>query len=134
MQYQVPQFIEIEDKPIGPFTFKQFLYLAGGAGLCFILWVYLPRYVAVPLILPIAGLAAALAFYKINNRPFVMVLEAAAKYALTKKLYIWRKENRQKETKQIELAGTAAPVPIPRLSGSKLSDLAWSLDIQERVK
>jgi hypothetical protein len=133
MQYQVPQFIEIEDKPIGPFTFKQFLYLAGGAGLCFILWVYLPRYLSVPLIVPIAILAAALAFYKINNRPFILVLEAALRYALTKKLYIWRKENKQKETKEITLAGQA-PLAIPRLSGSKLTDLAWSLDIQERVK
>ena len=27
MQYQVPQFIEVEDKIFGPLTFKQFLYI-----------------------------------------------------------------------------------------------------------
>ncbi len=33
MRFEVPQFIDVEDKIFGPFTFKQFLYLAGGAGL-----------------------------------------------------------------------------------------------------
>src|SRR3989344_2665997 len=32
MEYQVPQFIEVEDKIIGPLTLKQFIYLAGEAG------------------------------------------------------------------------------------------------------
>ena len=42
MDYQVPQFIEVEDKLVGPLTFKQFVYLAGGAGICVILFVFLP--------------------------------------------------------------------------------------------
>ena len=42
MQFQVPQFIEIEDKIFGPLTFKQFIYLAGGGGLCFLLYTILP--------------------------------------------------------------------------------------------
>ena len=32
MQFQVPQFIEIEDKIIGPFTGRQFAFLLGGFG------------------------------------------------------------------------------------------------------
>ena len=40
MQFQVPQFIEIEDKIIGPFTVKQFIYLVGGAGMDFIILKY----------------------------------------------------------------------------------------------
>ena len=30
MQYQVPQFIEVEDKIFGPLTFKQLVYVVGG--------------------------------------------------------------------------------------------------------
>ena len=33
MMFSVPQFIDVEDKIIGPLTLKQFIYLAGGAGL-----------------------------------------------------------------------------------------------------
>lgn len=135
MNFQVPQFIEIEDKPIGPFTFKQFIYLAGGAGICFIFWVYLPHFVAVIFIIPLGLLALALAFYKINNRPFILIMEAALKYWLGKKLYTWKREAKQAKATDIDsLIAPTAGVNIPRLSQSKLSDLAWSLDIQEKVK
>jgi len=42
MRFKVPQFIDIEDKIFGPFSFKQFVYLAGGAGLCYIFFKTLP--------------------------------------------------------------------------------------------
>jgi hypothetical protein len=42
MQFQVPQFLDVEDKIIGPFTIKQFLYLAGGAGFAYLSWRYIP--------------------------------------------------------------------------------------------
>ena len=38
MRFEVPQFIEIEDKIIGPLTWKQFIYLAGGVGALLILY------------------------------------------------------------------------------------------------
>src|ERR1700722_10293288 len=97
MQFQVPQFIEVEDKIFGPLTLKQFIYLAGGAGLCFLLYEFLPHIVAIPLMLVAAGFSAALAFYKINNKPFINVVEAAFKYFFASKLYIWKKVDRRPE-------------------------------------
>jgi hypothetical protein len=41
MRYQVPQFIDVEDKVIGPLTIKQFIYLAGGAGMCFVIFHFI---------------------------------------------------------------------------------------------
>ena len=38
MRFEVPQFIEIEDKIFGPFTWKQFVYLAGGVGLAAVIF------------------------------------------------------------------------------------------------
>ena len=55
MQFQVPQFIEVEDKIFGPLTFKQFVYVLGGAGACYLLWRVLPIYAAVPLMIAIGG-------------------------------------------------------------------------------
>ena len=56
MQFKVPQFLDIEDKIFGPFTFKEFVYLAGGAGLCFVLYRLLGLvWGAIP-ILVVAGL------------------------------------------------------------------------------
>ncbi len=65
MRFQVPQFIEIEDKIFGPLTFKQFIYLLGGGGAVFILYVFLPIYLMVFLAIPVALFALALAFYQV---------------------------------------------------------------------
>lgn len=129
MRFQVPQFIEVEDKIFGPLTVKQFIYLAGGAGLCFIIYTYLPFYLAILAIIPVATLAVALALYKVNNRAFIFVIEAAFKYLLANKLYIWKKTDIKIETRKIEKEAPA--VYVPRLSDSKLKDLTWSLDIND---
>ncbi|KKT45281.1 MAG: hypothetical protein UW34_C0001G0040 [Parcubacteria group bacterium GW2011_GWA2_44_15] len=131
MRFQVPQFIEVEDKIFGPFTVKQFIYLAGGAGLCFIFYTYLNFYLAILAIVPVAALSVALAIYKVNNRAFILVIESAFKYLLAGKLYIWKKTDRKPEHKEKETE--ARTIYVPKLSDSKLKDLTWSLDINENV-
>jgi len=133
MNFQVPQFIEVEDKIFGPLTFKQFVYLAGGGGAVFIVYAFLPIYLSVWIMIPLAVLALALAFYRVNNRPFVNVLESAFRYTLTAKLYLWKKQPKAVEPVAITL-GREKPVEIPKLSQSKLRDLAWSLDVKENIK
>ncbi len=131
MQFQVPQFIEIEDKVFGPLTIKQFLYLAGGAGFSYILYALLPSYISYIFILIVVGFSLALAFYKVNEKPFILMVEAAFNYVLSKKLYIWKKQDKKIERK--EEVKTENPVLyVPKLSGSKLADLSWSLDVNER--
>ena len=136
MQFQVPQFIEVEDKIFGPLTFRQFLYLAGGAGLSFIFYVYLPIYIAIFFILPIVGLALALTFYKHNGRDFIFLAEAFSKYLITKKLYLWQKVDRPVFTQKAPAvsAGATADFNLPRLSESKLKELSWSLDIKDNTR
>ena len=95
MRFQVPQFIEVEDKIFGPLTFKQFIYLAGGVGICVISFIFLPKFLAILISLPVAAFSAALAFYKINSKPFINVVEAFVKYSMTNKLYIWKKEDKK---------------------------------------
>lgn len=134
MQYQVPQFIEIEDKIFGPLTLKQFLYLAGGGGICLILFTFLPLFIVVIVGIPIMAGAAALAFYEVNGRPLIVAAEHAFGYILGSKLYLWKQ--RQAETskaiekKPVQL--TESQMPVPKLSESKLKDLAWSLNIKDR--
>lgn len=132
MRFEVPQFVDIEDKIFGPLTFKQFIYLAGGAGLAVVFWIFLPKLIAVPLIAAFMGFAVALAFYKFNGKPFSFIIEAAIRYTMGGKLYIWKKEE-----KPVEQRVLAAPeeeaLAVPRLSDSKLRDLAWSLDVHDSL-
>lgn len=136
MQFQVPQFIEVEDKIFGPLTFKQFVYIAGGAGLSYMLWRVFPIFLAAPLILAVAGLGAALAFFKYNGQPFILALEHGFFYFFHSKLYLWSSEHKPGSTPETKAAAGvpgASDVYVPKLSDSRLHELAWSLDIKERI-
>jgi hypothetical protein len=89
MQYQVPQFIELEDRIIGPLTLKQFLYLAFAGAILFVLWFLFAFYIWIIVALPIIAMAAVFAFLKINDRPFVYFFLAFVKYFTKPKLYIF---------------------------------------------
>lgn len=91
MRFEVPQFIEIEDKIFGPFTWKQFIYLFGGVGIGVVLFITAPFIIFVLLGLPAAGLAVLLAFYPVNNRPFSVFLESVVMYYNSSRIYHWRK-------------------------------------------
>ncbi len=132
MRYQVPQFIDVEDKIIGPFTIKEFMYIVGGGGLCFIAYTFLPLYVAIIAIGLIAPLSIALAFYKINNKPFIDFLESAFLFYTKNNLYIWKKEKKQ-IVQQEKRQDVDPQVYVPRLSDSKLKELSWTLDINENL-
>jgi hypothetical protein len=135
MQFQVPQFIEIEDKIFGPLTIKQFIYITGGAGLSFIVYRFLPLLLAVPLIIVAIGFAFAMAFYQINNKPLIYIVQSAFGYYLSSKLYLWKKKDKspQKNSAPNFSSGNLPPVYISRLSEGKLHDLSWNLDIKENV-
>jgi len=134
MQFQVPQFIEVEDKIFGPLTFKQFIYIGGGAGACYILWRVLPLLIAAPLILVVGGLAAGLAFFQFNGRPFIVALENGFFFLIRGKLYLWNNAAKAKKAPASPLGGQkTVPVYVPKLSESRLHELAWSLDIKERI-
>jgi len=133
MQYQVPQFIEVEDKIIGPLTFKQFVYLAGGGGLCLLFFSIFPLYITFLLSIPVMALSLALSFYKVNGRPFIFVLEHAFGYIMGSKLYLWRQREHEAEKKPEQKPVTTLE-SVPALSENRLKDLAWSLNIKDRVK
>jgi|ERR1035437_4886677 hypothetical protein len=136
MEYQVPQFIEVEDKIIGPLTLKQFLYLAGTAGLCVVFFSYLSLVFAILLSLPLIAFGVSLAFYKVNGKPFIEMLEAGFNFYTSKKLMLW-KYTAPTEVENSAAAATAAAAdaaarPVrgaPRITRGKLSELAWSLDV-----
>jgi len=135
MQFKVPQFLEIEDKIFGPFTFKEFAYLIGGAGMCFILYKLLGlMWGAIP-ILFVGGFALLLTFYKPNEKPFINMVESFFRYNMQDKLYVWEKRKQKKENRNEKTNEKIQMIrDEPRLSGSKLRDLAWSLDVLDAKK
>lgn len=133
MRFQVPQFIEVEDKIFGPLSFRQFAYLAGGAGFCVILYTYGGFFFAALLGLPFLVLAVALAFYRFNNQPFSYLLQSFLMYSINKKLYLWMHRVPNKSKKTARSVPAAAKPYVPKVAANKLKDIAWSLDIKESM-
>jgi hypothetical protein len=122
----------MEDNIFGPLTFKEFSYLAGGAGLCFLLYRLIPStLIAIVFILPVGGFALALAFYRPNNKPFIDMVQSAIVYFSGRKLYIWHKETplvvTGKSAEQIEASSYSS---LPKIGHSKLTDMSFTLATQ----
>ncbi len=91
-RFQLPQFIETETKLVGPFTLRQFLWIAGGAAVLFLLFMTIGGIWALVIGIPIAGVFVALAFIKINSMPLVNYIAYALSYLLNPKRYLYTKE------------------------------------------
>lgn len=136
MQFQVPQFLDVEDKIIGPFTIKQFLYMGGGLGMGYLAFRFIP-YLGVLLGLGFAALGATLAFYKFNNKPFIFIIESAFNYLSNTRFYVWKKKEKPTEFEQSlknfkTVKREASPVTAGKGVSSKLSDLSWMMNVEQK--
>jgi hypothetical protein len=93
MQFQVPQFIETEDKVVGPFSLRQFLYVAVAAIVCSLCYFLLQTWLFIIVSIAVFGLAIALGFVKVGGRPLIKVIFAAGNFYWKPQSYIWKSEN-----------------------------------------
>lgn len=137
MQFRVPQFIDMEDKVVGPFTLKQFGYVLGAGGFSFIIWTFVPiKIIAILLILIVAGLFLSLAFVKVNNRPFADVLESAFAYYTGSKIYTWKQpKDEPSPDSHIDqvVAEATKEVTIAKANKDRLHEVALGLDVFEHT-
>lgn len=119
-QYKVPQNLDIEDKIIGPFTLKQFLYILGGAVACYFIYVILAPYGLTTVILadfPVAALTVAIVFVKINERPFTFFLMSFVTFVSRPQEFIWGRFSGQTDIKM----STGEKMVIRRKEVKKIS-------------
>lgn len=134
MRFKVPQFIDIEDKIFGPFTFKQFMYMGGGLALSYLTYRSLPFFIAIALIAVILAISASLTFVKINGKPFIFTLEAYVRYVINSKMYIWEKKYEPKKAGAPEKGDPVALPQTKNLGETKLQNISWGLNIIEEDK
>ncbi len=91
-RFQLPQFIETETKLVGPFTLRQFLWIAGGAAILFLLFMTIGGLWALIIGIPIAGVFVALAFVRVGDVPLINYVAYAFSYLLNPKRYLYTKE------------------------------------------
>ncbi len=107
--------------------------MVGGAGLSYVVYKFLGLFLSLLLVPPILGVALALTFIKVNNKPFIFTLEAWLKFTINKylmggALYIWKK-GKKKKVEKAEDEKKEEIKFVPKFSESKLRDISWGLDV-----
>ena len=92
MQFQVPQFIDTEDKIVGPFSLKQFAYVGVAGILSAILYFFGQLWLWVIGSIFIFGIALAFAFVRVGGRSFANLVVSAFNFYWKPQTYIWKPE------------------------------------------
>lgn len=129
MHAQVPQFIDIEDRIIGPFTLKQFGYLAAGAVVVGIFYMIFELWIVIIFGIPVFALSGALAFYTKNGRPFIYYAMSFLGYGVKQHIYVWKKPLEEYDIffKQKTLEKEA--MKKVEFTQSSIKKSGWSLDL-----
>ncbi len=92
MEFTVPQFIEKEAKIVGPFTFKQFIFIAIAGGVCIFLFFTVSLFVFIIMTILLLGGAFALAFLKIGKTSLPVFIKNFFSFLFKPKVYLWKKK------------------------------------------
>ncbi len=126
-QFVVPQFIDVEDKIIGPVTTRQFLIILGTALLLFLDYKIMRFAYFVVTGLPIAGLAATFAFARVNGAPFHLFFLNMLQTTRRPKARVWYKDETDAEIRVLMAAPPAPPSKVEpvkeTVSTSRLEEL-----------
>jgi len=135
MRFTVPQFIEHEAKIVGPFTFKQFIFIGIAGAICFILYFSVPFPLFLLSCIVIGGGAMALALLKIGGRSLPGVITNFIKFKLSPKMYLWHKKPgtitilEQKKPKKGE---EKEETPLKVVKKSQLKDVQTKIETKIR--
>ena len=127
MQFQVPQFIETEDKIVGPFSIRQFIYACAAVGVSAVLYFAVGGVVWIIGSIIVFAIAAAMAFVKIEGRPFIDIALAAAHFYWKPQVYIWQPEHPRVQQRprvaQLEPVRSRAALAVGRSLHTTLTTL-----------
>ncbi len=137
-QVTVPQFIESEDKILGPITVRQFVIMFVAAIILFAAYKFADFSVFIVTCIPVGGGAAIFGFLKVNGQPFHFFLLHIVETLKKPSLRVWRRNtgtggfsflHGKTKPASDEIEDEVYQIPEhAHLSGRKLSNLALIVD------
>lgn len=129
----------MEDKIIGPFTMKQFIYLLVSGGAVYGWWSYLQNNfvdfmpIFLVLAIPVGLLGVSFALLKINDRPFEVFVLSMFQFLSTPKQRMWREGYKSEPVIIKDQASTTSLDEGKPKDTRSLDDLSKSLDQQAKL-
>lgn len=132
-QVVVPQFLDVEDKIIGPITVRQFIEMVVGVIIIAVLYRLLDFSAFIFFALIVFGITLIIAFAKINGQVFHIFLLNFLQTMKNPKLKIWKKIRTLKEIREDLARPKDSQPPTVKMqkktvSASRLSEIALIID------
>ncbi len=131
-QFVVPQFIDVEDKIIGPVTTRQFVILLTAALIIFVAYKLADTALFIFLLCLVGGFALILAFVKINGQPFHYFLLNIFQTLRRPSLRIWDRRYSDMELKMIKdlqkVAPTEEKIKVRQITHSRIRQLSLAVN------
>lgn len=129
MMFSVPQFIDIEDKIAGPFTWKQLLWMIGMGAALLVSFKLFDAALFFIVAIPIVLVFVAFAFYKPNGFPLTTYIYYAILFVFRPKIAVWERPTRfQQMAKAPEKKEEAVTPQDKQINHEKLAELARIMD------
>ncbi|MCK4524943.1 MAG: PrgI family protein [Candidatus Andersenbacteria bacterium] len=133
MQYSVPQFIDVEDKVVGPFTGKQALFMIIGFGVLLIAFTFFRISFFLIIAIPTILLTLAFAFWRPKGFTVSRWITNIINFYTTPHLYIWRREPDSRMFKLTQRKQAPKEIQATQVSKNRINELAWLLDTSTSV-
>lgn len=129
MYSNVPQFINKEDKIVGPLTAKQLGWLGAGGVSLIVLWNLFDFSTFLVLAIIVGAICGSFAFYRPYDQPLLKFLTSSIFFAVNPKMYIWKRNYDKIETVSRSQKKKKNTTPTKKtLTNQKISDLSKILD------
>jgi len=136
MMFNVPQFIDVEDKIAGPLTWRQILWMIGMGATLLTFYNLFDSTLFFIISVPTVLLFAAFAFYRPNGMSMTAFFLHAVFFFFRPKVSVWERPatvRRMPQAPKTSENGTQAPPAAKDLSEDRLHELAKILDRHGRV-
>ena len=133
-QFTVPQFIDVEDKIIGPITARQFLIMLSGFMLIAVCYKIFSFNLFLGLGILIFAISGVFAFFKVNGMPFHFFVLNFSQTTVRPGTRVWNHEFGKEQVTSFEeqkiISYKNEDRPKRNFTTSRLSELALIVDTQ----
>ena len=128
MLFNVPQFLDIEDKIVWPLTAKQLGWLAMGGVILLVLYGFLDNQAMIIAGIIVGGICGAFAFYRPYNQPLIKFIFSSIYFVLRPKIYVWKRDAEKIEIARGFSQKKEAKAKRKKIDSQKISEVSKILD------
>lgn len=128
MLFNVPQYIDVEDKVAGPLTAKQLLWMIGMGAILMFVWSLFDRATFFVLAVPVICTFVALAFYRPYGQPLIVFIGSAILFIVRPKVYVWNRPGQGSSRREEKEASAPVEVAAKNVTSEEIGRLARIVD------